>query len=95
MSATTLRIDSRQKERIDRLQARLRVLTGRRVTHDELIRRMLDELEGKPEVLTGREWKPLSKAEIRRVMEEVPMHVGFELGDVDEVLYGRKRRARA
>ena len=56
--------------------------------------RMLDELEGKPEVLAGREWKPLSKAEIRRVMEEIPMSLGFELGDVDEVLYGRKRRAR-
>ena len=91
MAATTLRIDTRQKTRFDKLQAKLRAITGRKITQAELLDRILDQVEANPEALVGRAWRPLTKAEIRRVME-LPMDLGFELGDVDEVLYGKKRR---
>ncbi len=94
MAATTLRIDTRQKRRFDRLQATLRVMTGRKVTQAELLDRLLEHGEGAPEALVGRGWRPLSKAEIDRVMA-LPMDFGVEIGDVDEGLYGKKRRGRS
>ena len=94
MASTTLRVDSTQKRRFDRLQARVTLMSGERITQDELFHRLLDRGEEAPETLAGRPWRPLTKAEIDRVME-MPMHLGFELGDVDEVLYGKRRRGRS
>lgn len=93
MAATTLRIDTREKRRFDKLQATLRLMTGRRITHSDLLARLLDQGEASPEALAGRSWRPLTKKEIEYVMG-LPMDFGFELGDVDEVLYGKRRRRR-
>ncbi len=93
MAATTLRIDTRQKRRFDVLQSRLRLMTGRRITQAELLERLLDQAEAEPEKLAGRRWRPLTKAQIARVME-LPQDFGIEIGDVDEGLYGKARRGR-
>jgi hypothetical protein len=93
MTATTLRIEMRHKRRFDELQSRLRLMTGRRITQGELLELLLDQAEAAPENLAGRQWRPLTKAEIARVME-LPMDFGIEIGDVDEGLYGKKKRAR-
>jgi hypothetical protein len=94
MSATTLRIEKQQKKRFDRLQATLRVMTGRRVTQADLLDRLLEKGEEAPAALAGKAWRPLSKAELERVMA-LPIDIGFEIGDVDEALYGRKKRDRS
>lgn len=94
MSATTLRIEASQKRRFDDLQARLRVMTGFKITQAELLDRLLSRGEEAPEALAGPVWRPLTRAEIDRIME-LPMDLGFELGDVDEVLYGKRKRGRA
>lgn len=94
MVATTLRIEASQKRRFDELQARIRLMTGRRITQGELLERLLDQAEEAPENIAARQWRPLTKAEIDRVMQ-LPMDFGFEIGDVDEVLYGKRRRARS
>jgi hypothetical protein len=93
MAATTLRIEMRQKRRFDELQARLRLATGRRITQGELLERLLDQAEDAPESLAGRQWRPLSKTEVARVME-LPMDFGIEIGDVDAGLYGKRKRGR-
>jgi hypothetical protein len=93
MSTTTIKVDSRQKARFDRLQATLRVLTGRKVTQSELFGRILEKAEASPEDLTDKQWKPLTREERDRLLGH-PLDLGFELGDVDEVLYGKKPRSR-
>jgi len=93
MAATTLKIDQSHKRRFDRLQATLRLMTGRRITQGQLLDRLLQQAEASPELLAGQAWRPLTREEIDRVLA-LPMDLGFELGDVDEGLYGKKRRSR-
>lgn len=93
MSTTTIKVDTRLKARFDRLQATMRVLTGRKVTQSELLDRLLERGESSPESLAGNAWRPLKPDEIERVMA-LPVDLGFELGDVDEVLYGKKKKAQ-
>lgn len=93
VAATTLKIDTAQKRRFDRLQATLRLMAGRRVTQAELLGRLLDQGEASPQTLLGKGWRPLTREEIERV-HAIPVDLGFKLGDVDEAVYGRKRRSR-
>lgn len=94
MATATLRIDSRQKRRLDRLQTTLCAITGRRVTRAELLDRLLEQGEATFEGRARPKWRPLSNAVIDRVMS-LPMDFGFEIGDVDEGVYGKKKRARS
>lgn len=94
MAATTLKIDQAQKRRFDRLQATLRLTTGRRVTQADLMERLLQQGEASPESLAGKAWRPFTPEEIERA-HSLPLDLGFELGDVDEGVYGKKRRARS
>ena len=93
MAVTTLKIGREQKRRFDRLQATLRLMTGGRVTQAELLDRLLRQGEASPEALAGKGWRPLTKPEIERVML-LPLDLGFEIGDVDEGVYGKRRRSR-
>jgi hypothetical protein len=90
---TTLKIDMRQKRRFDRLQARLRLITGERVTQDELLDRLLRQGEASPETLAGKGWRPLGGPQIEKVLA-LPLDLGVELGDVDRAVYGKKGRSR-
>lgn len=94
MVTTTLRIDTSHKRRFDDLQAKIRLMTGHRITQGELLERLLERGEEAPESIASRQWRPLTKAEIDRVME-LPMDFGIEIGDVDETLYGKRKRGRA
>lgn len=94
MASTTLKVDREQKRRLDRLRARLRILSGRRTTHAEVIDRMLALAESSPGTLLPCAWRPLSRSEIDKVLS-LSMDLGFQLGDVDEVLYGKRKRSRS
>jgi hypothetical protein len=39
-------------------------------------------------------WRPLTPAELERVLA-LPLDLGFELGDVDEGVYGRRRKSHS
>lgn len=92
MAATTLKIDRQQKRRFDRLQATLHLITGRRLTQDEVMDRLLRQGESSPEALAGKGWRPLTPPEIDEVFS-LPLDLGVELGDVDRALYGKKGRS--
>jgi len=94
VAVTTMKIDVRQKRRFDILQAKLLLLTGRKMTQDEILDRLLRQAEGSPEALAGKGWRPLSPSELEKALS-LPMELGFELGDVDSALYGKKGRPRA
>lgn len=94
MVAVTLKIDREQKQRFDRLQATLGIRTGRRVTQAELFDRLLSLGEAAPEALAAKRWRPLSKAELERVLA-LPLDLGFEIGDVDQGVYGKLRKSRS
>ena len=88
-----MKVDVRQKRRFDRLQAKLLLLTGRKMTQDEILDRLLRQAEGSPETLAGKGWRPLSPSELKEALS-LPMDLGFEIGDVDSALYGKKGRRR-
>ena len=88
-----MKVNVRQKRRLDRLQARLLLLTGQKLTQDQILDRLLSQAEGSPEAIAGKEWRPLSPAEMEYAFS-LPMDLGVELGDVDQALYGKKGRSR-
>jgi hypothetical protein len=91
MAATTIKVDQSQKQRLDRLQARLQLIAGRRVTQSELLELLVRHAEGDPEALLRGHWRPLTREEIEKVLR-TPMDLGFQIGDVDEGVYGKRKR---
>ena len=90
----SMRIDREQKRRFDRLQARLFRITGQRVTQAELLEQLLRLAEESLEKFAPKSSRPLTEQEIKRVLS-LPMDLGFELGDVDEGVYGKRKRTRS
>ncbi len=64
------------------------------MTQDEILDQLLRQAEASPETLAGKAWRPLSPSEIERALS-LPLDLGFEIGDVDSALYGKKGRPRA
>jgi len=93
MATGLLRIDARQGRRLDRLAKRLGEVTGHRVTRPEVLDWLLEQGEAAIGTQSRAKWRPLSKPEIDRVMS-LPMDFGFEVGDVDEGVYGKRKRGR-
>ena len=94
MAVTTIKVDRDQKRRLDRLQARLQLSAGRRVTQSELLGLLVSHAEAEPESLLRGHWRPLTPEEIEGVLR-LPVDLGVEIGDVDRALYGKRRRSAA
>ena len=89
---TAVKVDDDAKSRLEELQAEIRLQTGRKVTQQELLTRLIDDAyESREEVIDSfRESSvPLSDAE-KDTMREARFSSGVETDedDIDDILYG-------
>jgi uncharacterized protein YaaR (DUF327 family) len=90
--ATAVKMDEEAKSRLEELQAEIKLETGKKVTQQEILSRMVESAyESKAEFVDSFREKtvPLSEAEIER-MNEGTIDSGTETDedDIDEILYG-------
>jgi hypothetical protein len=90
--ATSVKMDDDTKSRLERLQAEIRLKTGRRVTQQEVLARLVERgIESKADIVDSfREDRvPLADAE-REAFHEgmVSSGVATSEADIDDVLYG-------
>jgi len=90
MAATTVRISTSANRKLDTLQARLRVRSGRRVTKQTILERLIDQaLEEEHPVLLAPPKYPLPDRIVRK-LRDYPRDWGLETSerDIDRILYG-------
>jgi CHASE3 domain sensor protein len=90
--ATAVKMDEEAKSRLEELQAEIKLRTGRKVTQQEILSRMVDQAyESKSAFVDSfRETTvPLSDDEIERMNRET-FDSGTETDeeDIDDILYG-------
>jgi hypothetical protein len=90
--ATAVKVDEGAKSRLEELQAEIRLRTGRRITQQELLTRLIDDAYASRDAVIDSfrgSTVPLSEAE-KRAMRDGRFSSGTETdeGDVDEILYG-------
>lgn len=90
--ATAVKVEEDAKDRLEELQAEIRLRTGQRVTQQELLTRLIDDAyESRDDVIDSfrESTVPLSSAE-REAMQEGRFSSGTETTeeDIDDILYG-------
>jgi hypothetical protein len=89
---TAVKVDEDAKSRLEELQAEIRLRTGRKVTQQALLTRLIDDAyESRDEVIDSfrQSSVPLSDAE-KEAMREGRFRSGVETDeeDIDDILYG-------
>ena len=94
MAATTVRISGKANRKLDRLQARIQLGSGNRVTKQTILELLIDRaLEEEPSPLFIRPPKyPLSKRALQ-ALDDFPVDWGVETReeDIDRILYGEEK----
>ncbi|WP_049926341.1 hypothetical protein [Halopiger goleimassiliensis] len=90
--ATAVKVDEDAKSRLEELQAEIRLRTGRNVTQQELLTRLIDgAYESRDEIIDSfrESTVPLSEDE-KEAMREGRFRSGLDTdeSDIDDVLYG-------
>lgn len=90
--STSIKVTDATKSRLEELQAEIRLETGRNVTQQELLERIVtDSYESKDALIDSfrDEFEPLSDDEIERWLSGT-IDSGTETAeeDIDEILYG-------
>lgn len=90
--ATAVRVDEDAKERLEELQAEIRLKAGRSVTQQELLTRLIDDAyESREDVIDSfrESTVPLTDAE-KEQMQQGRFSSGDETDedDIDDILYG-------
>lgn len=91
MSVTTVRVDSTTKQELDRLQGWFQAETGERISHSDLLRRLLGVARRHEAELFAPSptWRPPSLDAYRRLRGRIQdWGVETDARRVDEVLYG-------
>ncbi len=90
--ATSVKMDERTKDRLERLQAAIKLETGRKVTQQELLERLVDTAyESRAEFIDSfrDEWDGLSGDELDRLLSgTVSSGNPVAEDEIDDVLYG-------
>ena len=90
--ATAVKVDEDAKSRLEELQAEIRLRTGKRVTQQELLSRLIgDAYDSRDEVIDSfrSSTLPLSEEEKERMRQgRVSSGVETDEEDIDDVLYG-------
>ena len=89
--ATSVKVDERTKDKLEELQAEIRLDTGRTVTQQALLDRVVArEFESKAALIDSfrEDWDGLSEAEIERWLSGTGSWGGDDGRDHDDVLYG-------
>ncbi len=89
---TAVKVDDEAKSRLEELQAEVRLRTGRNVTQQDLLTRLIDEAyESRADVIDSfrKTTVPLSDAD-KAAMQRDRFRSGVETNeeDIDDVLYG-------
>lgn len=96
MAATTVRVEERVKREFDRLQRRLRAAAGRRVSHSELLARLVRFARAHEEAFLGdgdEPSAPPTRADLERIFARVrDWGVATDVTKLDRVLYGGRSR---
>ena len=90
--ATAVKVDEEAKAHLEELQAEIRLQTGRNVTQQELLTRLIDDAyESRDEVIDSfrDSLVPLTNDE-KEIMRQSRFQSGVETdeSDIDDVLYG-------
>lgn len=90
--ATAVKVDEEAKSRLEELQAEIRIRTGKNVTQQDLLTRLIDDAYGsRDDVIDSfrESTVPLSDAE-KEAMRAGRISSGTETDedDIDDVLYG-------
>ena len=92
--ATSVKMDERTKSRLEELQALVKLATGRKVSQQELLDRLVQQAYDSREAFvesfrTDDEWDGLSEEEIERWLSGTTASgSAIDEEDIDEVLYG-------
>lgn len=90
--ATSVKMDERTKDRLERLQAEIKLETGRKVTQQELLKRLLDSAyESRSEFIDSfrDEWDGLTDDETDRLLSGTTESGNpIDEDEIDDVLYG-------
>ncbi|RQG95119.1 hypothetical protein [Natrarchaeobius chitinivorans] len=90
--STSVKVTDTTKSRLEELQAEIRLETGRNVTQQELLERIVtSSYESKDELIDSfrDEFEPLSEEEIDRWLSgTIDSGVETKEEDIDDVLYG-------
>jgi predicted transcriptional regulator len=86
--ASTIRIRDADKDRLDRLQAEVTARTGRKISQQELLERLIMMGERQKEALMAAD-EGATEAQLERLLA-LPLRTGVPTReeDIDEVLYG-------
>jgi hypothetical protein len=93
--ATSVKMDERTKSRLEELQALVKLATGRKVSQQELLDRLVEQAYDSREAFVESfeeddEWEGLGEEEIERWLSgTISSGSSIEEEDIDEVLYGR------
>lgn len=90
---TTVRVEDEVKLALDRLQGELLAERGERVSHSELLARLVTFARRREaEFLSeGRAWRPPTRAELDAVLASAPaVRVRARARDADAALYGER-----
>lgn len=89
---TAVKVDDDAKSRLEELQAEIRLKTGKRVTQQELLSRLIgDAYDSKDDVIESfrESTVPLTAAEKERMRQgRFSSGVETDEDDIDEILYG-------
>mgnify|MGYP006285641145 FL=1 len=90
--ATSVKMEDENKSRLERLQAEIRVKTGKRVTQQEILARLVaNAIESKADLIDSFREKrvPLAESEREKFHDGmVSSGVSTSEEDIDDVLYG-------
>ena len=93
--SSSIKIKKKDKDKLNKLQAKLTLLLGRKLTQEEIMAHLLKMAERNEkdllELILG-ESNPLTDKEIRKLME-LPEDWGVETKEeeIDEILYGKEK----
>lgn len=90
--ATSVKMDESTKDRLERLQAEIKLETGRKIPQQELLKQLVDRgYESRSDIIdTYRDtWDGLTDEEVERFLSgTVDTGDPIDEDDIDEVLYG-------
>lgn len=93
MMASSVKMSAEAKDRLERLQAAIKLETGRKVTQQELLTVIVEHALAAREELFEHfrdDWEPLTPEEIERFNEAtIASGAPLDEDEIDEVLYGR------
>jgi len=90
--ATSVKMDEETKSRLERLQAEIRLQTGKRVTQQEILERLVDNATASKEefIDSFRESRVPVDENVRDAFHEGTVASGQETteDDIDDIIYG-------